>query len=69
MEALVGTAAGFGQPCTRRGLRIEARRVSLDFEELDKVLAVLNAERAGGPIPFPQSIVKVDVLPQCRIGF
>ncbi|UVE68730.1 hypothetical protein L2Y90_18330 [Burkholderia pyrrocinia] len=68
MEALVGAPSGFREPSVRRGFRVEARRIRLDLQELDEVLAVLNANRAGCLIRFPQSVVEVDFLPQSRVS-
>ncbi|WP_157654162.1 hypothetical protein [Burkholderia ubonensis] len=62
MKAFIGTSTGLGQPSTRRWFRIEARRICLNLQELDKVLAILDAERARGLIRLPQSIVEIDVL-------
>ncbi|MCO1371584.1 hypothetical protein L0Z42_13665 [Burkholderia multivorans] len=68
METFIGTAAGLRQPSPCRGLRVEARRIGFYLQELNEVLAVLNAHRAGRAIRIPHSVMQIDVLPERRIG-
>ncbi|MBR8070222.1 hypothetical protein KDX14_11970 [Burkholderia cenocepacia] len=68
MEALVSVATGLRQPSPRCRLVVEARRIRLDFEELDEVIALLDAERPRCSIRIPETMVKVDVLPEGGVG-
>ncbi|HIH2651608.1 TPA: hypothetical protein ACYLK9_001083 [Burkholderia cenocepacia] len=68
METLISVATGFRQPSPRRRLVIEARRIRFDLQELDEMIALLNAERARCSIRVPQTMVKVNVLPESGVG-
>ncbi|WP_321846755.1 hypothetical protein [Burkholderia cepacia] len=67
MKTLIGATAGFRQPCLRSRLLVKVRRIRLDFQELNQMLAILNAEGSSGAICIPEPIMKIDILRQSRI--
>ncbi|MGR8018903.1 hypothetical protein [Burkholderia cenocepacia] len=67
MKTFIGAATGLCQPCLRSRLLVKVRRVRLDFQELNEVFAILNADRLSRAKRFPEAVVKVDFLHQSRI--
>ncbi|WP_338329137.1 hypothetical protein [Burkholderia ambifaria] len=44
METFICASTGLRQPRLRSGLLVKVRGIRLDFQELNEVLAILNAE-------------------------
>lgn len=68
VETLIRTSTGLRQPCLRSRLLVKMRRIRLDLQELNKMFAILNAERSSDAICIPQAVMKVDILRQSRIS-